>query len=201
MWSFPAARFVCGSTTAPTTGFRSSGLPVTASVRETDFGWLFDIVVEPDPFTPSQSSAALDLHTDDPYRYTPSGMSILHCVEASAGDGHVGGATIVVDGFAVADAIAAEDSALQLIGGKASGSELNTTDESERRPQKGCGHDQDEDTSRKILVGSGEIDQRDENRNSTPDHERARDEPERSGQSLDELVHGVAPSSDKQCVT
>lgn len=38
-------------------------------------------------------------------------MSILHCVEASAGDGHVGGATIVVDGFAVAAAIAAEDPA------------------------------------------------------------------------------------------
>ena len=37
-------------------------------IRETDFGRIFDIVTEPDPFTPSQSESALDPHTDDPYR-------------------------------------------------------------------------------------------------------------------------------------
>ncbi|MFK8025640.1 MAG: TauD/TfdA family dioxygenase [Ilumatobacter sp.] len=68
-------------------------------VRETDFGRLFDIVSEPDPFTPSQSQAALDPHTDDPYRYGPSGVSILHCVSPSDGDG---GASTIVDGFAIA---------------------------------------------------------------------------------------------------
>lgn len=75
-------------------------------VRETDFGRVFDIVTEPDPFTPSQSEAALDPHTDDPYRYSPAGMSILHCVAPCSGDG---GASTIVDGFAVAEALAASD--------------------------------------------------------------------------------------------
>lgn len=69
-------------------------------IRETDFGRLFDIVSEPEVWELSQSTAALDPHTDDPYRYTPSGMSILHCVEASS-DG--GGRSSLVDGFAVAE--------------------------------------------------------------------------------------------------
>ncbi len=67
-------------------------------VRETDFGRLFDIVTEPEVWTLSQSGLALDPHTDDPYRYTPSGASILHCVEASS----FGGDSIVVDGFGIA---------------------------------------------------------------------------------------------------
>lgn len=77
-------------------------------IRETDFGRVFDIVHEPQPFTPSQSATALDPHTDDPYRYTPSGVSILHCVTPSDGDG---GASVIVDGFAVAEAIRSDDPA------------------------------------------------------------------------------------------
>lgn len=69
-------------------------------VRETDFGRFFDIVSEPDVWEMSQSTAALDPHTDDPYRYTPSGISVLHCVDAGAG-----GRSTLVDGFAVADAL------------------------------------------------------------------------------------------------
>lgn len=71
-------------------------------VRETDFGRIFDIVSEPDPFTPSQSTTALDPHTDDPYRYAPPGVSILHCVSPSDG---VGGESAIVDGFAIATAM------------------------------------------------------------------------------------------------
>ena len=67
-------------------------------VRETDFGRLFDIVTEPEVWTLSQSGLALDPHTDDPYRYTPSGASILHCVEASS----IGGDSMLVDGFGIA---------------------------------------------------------------------------------------------------
>ena len=37
-------------------------------VRETDFGRFFDIISEPDVWTMSQSTAAMDPHTDDPYR-------------------------------------------------------------------------------------------------------------------------------------
>lgn len=75
-------------------------------IRETDFGRVFDIVSEPDPFTPSQSTSALDPHTDDPYRYTPAGISVLHCVTPCSG---VGGMTTIVDGFAIADEISSVD--------------------------------------------------------------------------------------------
>ena len=68
-------------------------------VRETDFGRLFDIVVEPDVWELSQSGLALDPHTDDPYRYTPSGCSFLHCIQGSTS----GGDSLLVDGFTIAD--------------------------------------------------------------------------------------------------
>jgi len=71
-------------------------------VRETDFGRFFDIVSEPDVWTMSQSTSAMDPHTDDPYRYTPSGISVLHCFESSPTGG---GRSTLVDGFAVAEDI------------------------------------------------------------------------------------------------
>lgn len=73
-------------------------------VRETDFGRMFDIVSEPEVWELSQSTDALDPHTDDPYRYTPSGASILHCIEASDD----GGRSVVVDGFAVTESLRAD---------------------------------------------------------------------------------------------
>jgi len=96
-------------TGVPTT---TEGTSVLASklghVRETDFGRFFDIVSEPDVWTMSQSTSAMDPHTDDPYRYTPSGISVLHCIEASPTGG---GRSTLVDGFAVADSIRAADPA------------------------------------------------------------------------------------------
>ncbi|MGI9605075.1 MAG: TauD/TfdA family dioxygenase [Acidimicrobiales bacterium] len=76
-------------------------------IRETDFGRIFDIVVEPEVWEFSQTGLALDPHTDDPYRYTPSGTSILHCVEANMS----GGESILVDGFAVAESMLDDDPA------------------------------------------------------------------------------------------
>ncbi|MEM1332283.1 MAG: TauD/TfdA family dioxygenase [Actinomycetota bacterium] len=77
-------------------------------IRATDFGRVFDIISELDPFTPSQSTSALDPHTDDPYRYHPPGVSILHCMSPCEGDG---GASTITDGFAIARSIAADDPA------------------------------------------------------------------------------------------
>ena len=74
-------------------------------IRETDFGRLFDIVVEPEAWESSQSSGAQDPHTDDPYRYNPSGVSILHCVEPAGS----GGESLIVDGFAVAEQLCDDD--------------------------------------------------------------------------------------------
>lgn len=74
-------------------------------VRETDFGRLFDIMSEPDVWTMSQSTNAMDPHTDDPFRYNPSGASLLHCIDASPTGG---GASTLVDGFEVAATIRRE---------------------------------------------------------------------------------------------
>lgn len=74
------------------------------NVRETDFGRLFDIVVEPDPCEVSQTELAVDPHTEDPYRYSPSGCSFLHCVESVTG-----GDSLFVDGFAIAEDLRDDD--------------------------------------------------------------------------------------------
>ncbi len=70
-------------------------------VRDTDFGRIFNIITEPEAWTLSQSNLGQDPHSDDPYRYTPSGFTILHCRRAATG----GGESILVDGFKVADDI------------------------------------------------------------------------------------------------
>ncbi|MDH3300309.1 MAG: TauD/TfdA family dioxygenase, partial [Acidimicrobiia bacterium] len=74
-------------------------------VRDTDFGRIFNIVTEPEAWTLSQSNVGQDPHSDDPYRYTPSGFTILHCRRAATG----GGESILVDGFKVADDIRRSD--------------------------------------------------------------------------------------------
>jgi len=74
-------------------------------IRDTDFGRVFNIVTEPEAWTLSQSSVGQDPHNDDPYRYTPSGITMLHCRRAADG----GGESILVDGFKVADDIRRSD--------------------------------------------------------------------------------------------
>lgn len=69
-------------------------------VQENDFGRIFNIVSEPEVWELSQSDQALHVHTDDPYRHTPPGISLLHCVEASP---EGGGVSVLTDGFAVAE--------------------------------------------------------------------------------------------------
>lgn len=109
-----ADRGVVVVTDAPTDDDGSERLAARlGAVRATDFGRFFDIVSEPDVWTMSQSTAAMDPHTDDPYRYTPSGISILHCFEASPTGG---GRSTLVDGFAVAESIrAASPGAFELL--------------------------------------------------------------------------------------
>ncbi len=77
-------------------------------IRETDFGRVFDIVTEPEAWTLSQSNLGQDAHSDDPFRYSPSGISILHCRRAAEGGG---GRSIIVDGFRVAEDLRAEQPA------------------------------------------------------------------------------------------
>ncbi len=67
-------------------------------VRETEMGRLSDVVMQSVDWEFSDEGLALDPHTRDAFRYAPPGVSITHCVEASA----VGGEWVLVDGFAVA---------------------------------------------------------------------------------------------------
>jgi gamma-butyrobetaine dioxygenase len=83
-------------------------LDVAASfgyVRETNYGRLFDVRVEPAPGNLAYTSRAIRPHTDNPYRDPAPTVQLLHCLRA-AGEG---GDTGLVDGFAAAAAFRAAD--------------------------------------------------------------------------------------------
>jgi gamma-butyrobetaine dioxygenase len=83
-------------------------LEVAASfgfVRETNYGRLFDVRVEPAPGNLAFTSRAIRPHTDNPYRDPVPTVQLLHCLRA-AGEG---GDTGLVDGFTAAVALRAAD--------------------------------------------------------------------------------------------
>ena len=83
-------------------------LDVAASfgyVRETNYGRLFDVRVEPAPGNLAYTSRAIRPHTDNPYRDPAPTVQLLHCL-CAAGEG---GDTGLVDGFAAAAAFRAAD--------------------------------------------------------------------------------------------
>jgi len=83
-------------------------LDVAASfgyVRETNYGRLFDVRVEPAPGNLAFTSRAIRPHTDNPYRDPAPTVQLLHCLRA-AGEG---GDTGLVDGFVAAAAFRAAD--------------------------------------------------------------------------------------------
>ena len=83
-------------------------LDVAASfgyVRETNYGRLFDVRVEPAPGNLAYTSEAVRPHTDNPYRDPAPTVQLLHCLRA-AGEG---GDTGLVDGFAAAAELRATD--------------------------------------------------------------------------------------------
>lgn len=83
-------------------------LEVAASfgyVRETNYGRLFDVRVEPAPGNLAYTSRAIRPHTDNPYRDPVPTVQLLHCLRAA---GH-GGNTGLVDGFAAAAELRAGD--------------------------------------------------------------------------------------------
>jgi gamma-butyrobetaine dioxygenase len=91
-------------------------LQVAASfgyVRETNYGALFDVRVEPAPDNLAYTSREIRPHTDNPYRDPVPTVQLLHCLRAAGvkGDGEAGGDTGLVDGFAAAAALRAADRA------------------------------------------------------------------------------------------
>jgi gamma-butyrobetaine dioxygenase len=69
-------------------------------VRETNYGRVFDVAVNPRPNNLAYTNAALGVHTDNPYRDPVPGLQMLHCLKAAAG-----GESVFVDGFAVVEAL------------------------------------------------------------------------------------------------
>jgi gamma-butyrobetaine dioxygenase len=67
-------------------------------VRETSYGRIFDVRVEPDPENLANSAREITPHTDNPYRDPVPTIQLLHCLSNAA----AGGDTGLVDGFAAA---------------------------------------------------------------------------------------------------
>ncbi|MFF2380676.1 TauD/TfdA family dioxygenase [Streptomyces sp. NPDC058108] len=74
-------------------------------VRETNYGRLFDVRVEPDPNNLAFTGARITPHTDNPYRDPVPTLQLLHCLTNSASGGDSG----LVDGFQAAALLRAED--------------------------------------------------------------------------------------------
>lgn len=67
-------------------------------VRETNYGKVFDVLVEPNATHLANSSRSLSAHSDNNYRYATPSVQVLHCLKNEA----EGGYSTLVDGFTVA---------------------------------------------------------------------------------------------------
>ena len=76
-------------------------------VRETNYGRLFDVRATADPANLAFSARAIAPHTDNPYRDPVPTVQLLDCLASAA----EGGDSALVDGFAAASLLRAEDPA------------------------------------------------------------------------------------------
>ena len=74
-------------------------------VRETNYGRHFEVRTEVNPTNLAFTGLGLQAHTDNPYRDPVPTVQVLYCLESSA----AGGENMVVDGFAVAKRLRAEN--------------------------------------------------------------------------------------------
>lgn len=74
-------------------------------VRETNYGRHFEVRVEDNPVNLAFTGAAIQAHTDNPYRDPVPTIQLLYCLESSA----PGGENMVVDGFHAAQRLRDED--------------------------------------------------------------------------------------------
>ena len=73
-------------------------------IRETNYGEYFEIRAEANPVNLAYTALGLQSHTDNPYRNPVPGLQFFGCLENKA----EGGESVVVDGFAVANALYTE---------------------------------------------------------------------------------------------
>lgn len=76
-------------------------------VRETNYGRHFEVRTEVNPTNLAFTGLGLQAHTDNPYRDPVPTIQVLYCLESSA----AGGENMVVDGFAAALRLKAENPA------------------------------------------------------------------------------------------
>ncbi|WP_371225123.1 gamma-butyrobetaine dioxygenase [Roseovarius sp. 2305UL8-3] len=74
-------------------------------IRETNYGKWFEVRTEVNPTNLAFTGLGLQAHTDNPYRDPVPTVQILYCLENSA----EGGENMVVDGFACAERLQAEN--------------------------------------------------------------------------------------------
>jgi gamma-butyrobetaine dioxygenase len=72
-------------------------------VRVTNYGRVFDVRVRVDAANLADTSLALSLHTDNPYRDPVPTVQLLHCLSSDA----EGGETVLADGFRAVEQLAA----------------------------------------------------------------------------------------------
>ncbi|MEB8387364.1 TauD/TfdA family dioxygenase [Rhodobacteraceae bacterium KMM 6894] len=77
------------------------------NVRETNYGRHFEVRTEVNPTNLAYTGLGLQAHTDNPYRDPVPTIQVLYCLESSA----AGGENMVVDGFAAAQRLRAENPA------------------------------------------------------------------------------------------
>lgn len=74
--------------------------------QESNFGRIQDLQIDGVERSIANSFEALKLHTDEPYRASPPGLLIFHCIETDReGDGQ----SLFLDGFEIAEALRKED--------------------------------------------------------------------------------------------
>jgi alpha-ketoglutarate-dependent taurine dioxygenase/DUF971 family protein len=79
---------------------------LVGTVRVTNYGSSYDFIAKPTPLVQGDTGTKLEPHTDEPYRYSPPAITFFQVFKASE-DG--GGASILVDGFRVAEVLRARD--------------------------------------------------------------------------------------------
>lgn len=75
-------------------------------LQESNFGRVQDVLVDPSRRSVAQSTIALKPHTDEPYRASPPGILLFHCVET---DVTGAGSSLFMDGFEMAEVLRRED--------------------------------------------------------------------------------------------
>ena len=75
-------------------------------IQENNFGLVQDLVVDHTRQSVANRTHALKAHTDEPYRASPPGLLMFHCIET---DVTGGGSSIFIDGFEAAELVRQED--------------------------------------------------------------------------------------------